>query len=49
MHIEIWHLQHWHFEHGWLSPELEAKYVSILFFFQIKVYNIRVGLAGFCP
>ena len=32
-HIETWHLRHWHSEHGWSSPELEAKYVSILFFF----------------
>ncbi|PON84970.1 hypothetical protein TorRG33x02_192220, partial [Trema orientale] len=25
-HIETWRLHSWHSEHGWTSPELEAKY-----------------------
>ncbi|XP_052208985.1 uncharacterized protein LOC127812592 isoform X1 [Diospyros lotus] len=29
-HIETWHLRHWHFEHGWSSPELEAKYEQMM-------------------
>ncbi|PON91089.1 hypothetical protein TorRG33x02_131200, partial [Trema orientale] len=35
-HIETWRLRHWHSEHGWTSPELEAKYNEML---QLRQHN----------